>query len=455
MGAASQFGAAELYAAQQEGLWLRSYRFWRPPDLTLVEAFGVIALDLLAFTSQDGRERAAYQVALEVRDSTGIVLLKREWRNAVEIPALAEASRQRATTAEYVQFQLKPGRYRMQMEVRDSASGRGWTAAAEIVASSTPMAGSDLVVAGVVEQVAEGEEPPAAAIRRGELAVTPNFTGALTPEHADVSLFAEVYRASPSPDTANVRVIVAGVGRPFRQALPPLRRIFPVGGGAETLRAKLTGLPLGEYQLTFEAAFPTDTVRLSHRIEMLPAGAGQVALRIATPYQGLSEAALDSLFSPMRYLATPNEQRTYWSLPDGEAKRRFLVQFWEARAAELGADPDSLRLEFAERVEYADRQLRPSRPGQRGVAGWQTDRGRIHVTYGAPAERYVESQRQAQRNPWEVWKYTTGRGDKYVFWDRTGLGDFQLVFSTNREEPGIPDWQRLFTPEALRFITQF
>lgn len=457
LGAAGLFGTSPnaVAALAQDSVALRVYRFWRPPDLTLVEAFGVVPLEVLSFQPADGRERAPYRMALEVRDSTGLVLIRREWRNAVEVPALTAASRQRTATAERVQFQVRPGRYELRAEVEDSATGRIWAARERIVARHGSLPASDLVVAGAVESLAEGALEPPGAIRRGQLAIMPNFTGALTPERSEVTLFAELYRGGASADTARVRVIVEGVGRPFRQELPALLHAFPPGGGAETLRANLAGLPTGRYQLTLEAAFASDTVQVSHEIRMLPAGAGQVAVRAVSPYEGLAEQALDSLFDPMRYVATPNEQRTYWSLPDAKAKAAFLQRFWATRAAELGAEADALRLEFQERVEYANRQFRPPRPGQRGVLGWQTDRGRIYVTYGPPAERYSETQRQEQRNPWEVWRYITGRGDKYVFWDRTGFGDFQLVYSTNRDEPGIPDWQRLFTEEALRFIAQF
>lgn len=455
-GAAGLFGEPAALLAQAQRPVLRIYRFWRPPDLTLIEVFGVIPLELLSFRPVDGRNRAAYRASFEVSDSSGLVLIRREWRNVVEIPSLTAASRQRATTSEHVQFQLKPGRYEIGLELEDSVSGRSWSARAPVEANRSPMPASDLVVAGAVERLKEGAPDPAGAIRRGNLAIVPNFTGALVPESGPVVLFAEVYRPAERPDTARVTVVVEGVSRTFRQELPSLTRVFPPGGGVETLRANLSGLPTGVYQVTVRAAFTEDTLRLSHLVEMLPAGAGRVALEAPTPYDGLQEAQLDSIFEPLRSVATPNEQEAYWSLPDAEAKRRFLVQFWEERAVRLGTSPDSLRLEFEERVQYANRQFRPPRPGQKGVMGWQTDRGRIDIAYGPPAERYVEAQRQAQRsNPWEVWKYITSRGDKYVFLDRTGFGDFQLVYSTNRDEPGLPDWERLFTSEALRFIRQF
>lgn len=455
-GAASLFGGSAALLAQAQRPVLRIYRFWRAPDLTLVEVFGVIPLELLSFQPLDGRDRAAYRASFEVSDSSGLVLLRREWRNAVEIPSLTVASRQRATTSEHVQFQLKPGHYEIGLELEDSANGRRWSASAAVEASSSPLPASDLVVASTVERLEQGAPEPAGAIRRGTLAVVPNFSGALVPESGPVALFAEVYRPGERPDTARITVVVEGVGRAFRQELPSLTRVFPPGGGVETLRANLSGLPVGVYQLTVRAAFAQDTLQLTHPVEMLPAGAGRMALEAPTPYDGLAEAQLDSIFEPLRYVATPNEQDAYWSLPDADAKRRFLAAFWEERAVRMGTSPDSLRLEFEERVGYANRQFRPPRPGQKGVMGWQTDRGRVYITYGPPAERYVEAQRQAQRsNPWEVWKYITGRGDKYVFLDRTGFGDFQLVYSTNRDEPGLPDWERLFTSEALRFIRQF
>ena len=45
----------------------------------------------------------------------------------------------------------------------------------------------------------------------------------------------------------------------------------------------------------------------------------------------------------------------------------------------------------------------------------------------------------------ELWQYTTGRGDRFVFFDRTGFRDFELVYSTDRNEVGIPGYESYFS----------
>ncbi len=44
----------------------------------------------------------------------------------------------------------------------------------------------------------------------------------------------------------------------------------------------------------------------------------------------------------------------------------------------------------------------------------------------------------ASPRAFEVWKYTRDRGYYYVFLDRNGMGDYTLVATNDRREPGLP-----------------
>ena len=60
-----------------------------------------------------------------------------------------------------------------------------------------------------------------------------------------------------------------------------------------------------------------------------------------------------------------------------------------------------------------------------------------------------------QSNPWEAWKYTQNRALKYVFYDQTRLGNFQLVYTDDRKEKGMPGWERLVGQDAVDEIARF
>ena len=188
-----------------------------------------------------------------------------------------------------------------------------------------------------------------------------------------------------------------------------------------------------------------ETLVLQHGLQMLPPGAGVMATASTMPYADATSEQLDSIFDPMRLIAARGEMETFESLTSADAKRRFIARFWEQRAAGAGMTYDAILEDWHSRLDYANTHFRPQAPGQKIRGGWQTDRGRIYVKYGPPNERYTSGQTDTQEiKACEAWQYTGGRGDRYIFWDRSGFGDFELVFSTDRDEPGIPGAEQLY-----------
>ena len=57
--------------------------------------------------------------------------------------------------------------------------------------------------------------------------------------------------------------------------------------------------------------------------------------------------------------------------------------------------------------------------------------------------------------PWEVWRYTTGRGNKYLFVDETGFGNWALVFTNNVREPTRSGWETLILEMDVRRVEAF
>lgn len=452
MAAALLFAAAAplAAAAQQRELSLHAYRFWREPDLTLVEVFASIPLAFLPLERTGATERAEYSAVLTVTDASGLQLTKQEWQDTVEVPAMSDVSLARASTTEHFTFQLKPGQYTVSLEVR--AGDRNATATHAIEAYTAEPEHSDLVIAAALNRLAEDVAPAPEALVRGTLEVLPNVEGVITTERPGLGLYAEIYRNASTPDSAEVWLEIRGDGRAFRYATPKQARVYPAGAGSEAFALNLAGLPPGRYRLGLTIDLAEDSLVIEHPLEVLAPGAGVVAMADEIPYQGLNVEQLDSIFQPMKYIASPSESNAYEVLRDADAKRRFIAKFWQDRAGIGGMTAQQLRLDFEDRVAFAERNFFSP---VRDRSGWRSDRGRILLRFGTPAQQFNETERQGQYNPWQVWKYSTGRGDKFVFLDRSGFGDFELVFSTAREEPTQPDWERFFSQEALEFIRSY
>jgi hypothetical protein len=77
-----------------------------------------------------------------------------------------------------------------------------------------------------------------------------------------------------------------------------------------------------------------------------------------------------------------------------------------------------------------------------GRDGWQTDRGRVYLLYAEPddVQRFPSSD---NGKPYEIWNYNQiESGVVFVFIDRNGFGDYQLVHSTKRGELQDESWQK-------------
>ena len=434
------------FAGAQEPLSLHAYRFWRPPDNTLVEAYARIPLGLLSFERAGEQDVAAYSAAFEVVDAQGLTLTRQAWEDTVAVPAMG-SSRSRASTTEHLTFQVKPGRYGLRLEVTNPTTGQVWRTESQIEAYNQSPAMSDLVLGGdLVRLDPDSAQGASGAIVRGELAVLPNLEGVISMERPTLAIYSEVYRlGAENPDSASVWIDLSGVGREFSYRTNPQTRIYPAGIGSEAFALSLAGLPPGEYQLALTVDMGPDTLVAQHRLAMLPPGSGIIATSGVLPFPDASNEQLDSIFSAMKAIASPAEMDMWERLTSADAKRRYIARFWEARAGSSGMTASDLMEDFSQRMQYASVQFRPS-SRRTDRAGWETDRGRIYIKYGPPAERYTSGQTDSQEvKACEAWQYTGGRGDRYIFWDRSGFGDFELVFSTDREEPGLPNMQNQFS----------
>jgi GWxTD domain-containing protein len=165
----------------------------------------------------------------------------------------------------------------------------------------------------------------------------------------------------------------------------------------------------------------------------------------------MSEAQLDTLYAPLIYLMSSDEQGIYSTLTV-EGKRTFLRRFW-ARRDPTPATPDNeVMAAFYSRIAEANRRYREG--GAAEIPGWRTDRGKIFIKYGPPNEVMQRPQAGATL-PYEVWKYTQGRALKYVFMDFTQFGNYALIWTDDRREPSRPNWQSLLGPEAVEDVQRF
>ena len=148
---------------------------------------------------------------------------------------------------------------------------------------------------------------------------------------------------------------------------------------------------------------------------------------------------LDNEFSSLTYIITRSEKKAYNKLSSLDEKVKFLAEFWDKRDSDLQTPLNEGREEYLSRVEYA------SRFDIGMKKGWQTDRGRIIITYGE-ADEYVREFGDINTIPHETWYYNNIQGGVSFVFAATGGGqEYRLIHSTHRNELQNHNWLDLIT----------
>jgi GWxTD domain-containing protein len=147
--------------------------------------------------------------------------------------------------------------------------------------------------------------------------------------------------------------------------------------------------------------------------------------RTVPPADAASSAYQKWLNEDVVYLISDVERETFHRLSTDEERQMFIEQFWQRREAlrPPGA-PRSAREEHYRRISYANARFAS------GIPGWRTDRGRIYITQGPPAEIESHPSGHAGSPPFEIWRYREIAGGRaaqsFTFADIDNTGEYRL-----------------------------
>lgn len=425
-------------------------RFYQAGLGTTVEGFCRVPFALLERVEGGGNAFASYRVTLVVRDSTGLALTEQSWTQLVPAQVLRVAG---ASSVEQFRFAVPGGRYRVEVGVVDSASGRVERGSTEVIGFGEAPLVSDVLLSSAMRPAGDSTVvPEAGEFARGGFLITAQPEPVLTPSQSRLFYYVELYPGREVQLSLVARVLAAD-GREIVASAPSTSALPPAGVAASGL--DLTGLPPGRYQLRLDATFPDTTVSRSAAFEMAgfetEAAIASAVGRATDAFAQLTEDALDTLYRPLVYLMEAGERGIYEDL-SVEGKRNYLRQFWGRRDPSPGTPGNEAQDQFYRLIAEANRLFREG--GAAEVPGWRTDRGRIFARYGEPDELLRRPQ-SGSTKPYEAWKYTRGRLRKFVFLDETGLGNYVLIYTDERREPSRANWRELLGPEAAEDVDRF
>ena len=455
---ASVAGPGELPGQPDTDLILRAVRSYRAEGgRTEVNAFVQVPYLLMQPTTSGPEGRLSYRVEVRVTDSTGLKLLEQSWQNQ----ATAALRRPDAFAVDMVRFSLAPGRYRLEVAVVDSVSGRRAATGVDLEGFATAPAASDLLLSPQIRPTAAGDTVPRPAeLRWGQMLVSAAARLDLTPLRPTAYYLLEAYSPTQASGTLRLRVADSTGKSLITTAETPVQ--VPMGGGVLKGQLDLTGLPPGTYDMVAALELSGKTVERAADFTM--AGLDEtlekdVVRREAAKatdegyFEAMSEEQLEQAKEPLVIVAQSGELSKWSKDLSLRAKRRFLVDFWKRRDQTPGTPVNEARQVFYEWVAYADKNF--GEKGRVSAPGWRTDRGRIYVKFGSPDEQ-LDRVQAGRAVPYQVWRYRRGRDRYYVFADRSnGIGIYQLVHSNDVKEIGLPNWREIVTQEGVADIGRF
>lgn len=159
---------------------------------------------------------------------------------------------------------------------------------------------------------------------------------------------------------------------------------------------------------------------------------------LTSTYAVMSTEELGVNLAHADILANSQEQSTMGSLDSDDAKRSFLVSFWEDRDPNPATGVNEARRKFYSRLDYVRDNFR-----EPGREPYETDRGRAYLKYGPPVD--INRQQFGQNTvPYEAWTYENIPGEgrsEFVFADRFRSGQYDQIYSSVSGEPSLPNWE--------------
>src|SRR5579864_5629777 len=158
----------------------------------------------------------------------------------------------------------------------------------------------------------------------------------------------------------------------------------------------------------------------------------------------LDNAYRQWLTEDVTYIITPEERNAFLQLDTNEEREQFIEQFWLRRSSNPDLPDNDFKEEHYRRIAYANEHYAS------GIPGWKTDRGRMYIMWGPPAEieshptggtydrPMEEGGGSTSTYPWETWRwrYLEGIGENVIleFVDPSGSGEYHMTMDPSEKD---------------------
>ena len=390
-------------------------------SLSRLDVYTALPYSSLRFLKEGNAFVANYEVGAEVyafsKENRNPVLKETEiWDGSVSVSDFASTQSGKLINYSSESFLLPAGRYLVKITIKDKVTQQIFDT--ELITEVRDFSG-DVSVSNLI------------LVNDYDLAtqsITPVVTDRVFTDDASFKVFYELYANTEHA----VRVQFELIRTQKSRGLPFLRWFTRRGqddsSGEITYRSErplrlvegrlpslleipINGFEVGEYKLR--------VVVEDEQGEALDIVESAITLEFSdrAEYQGRD---IDDAIAQLKYIAKPRQLKEIRSAKTKQERQQRFLEFWEKRDPTPGTPENEHMEEYYVRIDYANRHYSGLN------SGWETDRGLTLVLYGEPDEVDRNTLDAEFSQPYEVWYYHR-IGRRFIFLDRSGAGNFELI----------------------------
>lgn len=366
-----------------------------------VDVYVSFANDILQFIKErQGHFSARYDLFVSIFDKKGNHIREKSARDKILVNSFEETNKRSLTNNHRLSFELVPGKYKLSLNLTDYDTQKSLRREKELEIKGfgvEELSLSEIVFADEVKL------DSAKNVRQIIPNLDRNFTN-------PKSLFWAYFEIYPVQKQKELRVVYTIFDAAERAIVREEKTVDAVKNITPFLLdlSKYVNTP-GRYTLIINVGENDSRV-----VERAKFSANWSNFEI-------SKMNINTAISALKEFI-PSKEFKFLEDASDSSKEQWFVDYWKERDPTPNTEENELRIEFYRRVDFANNYFTVNAMDKEG---WKTDRGNIYIKYGPPTdvERHLD---ELNLPPYEIWYYENLERT-FVFEDRSGIGDFQLV----------------------------
>ena len=412
-------------------------------DMVHLEIYLLVSRTEFEFIEEEGRYKSTHEIDVQllINDS----LIARDSWNRIDRTDDPNSVLPTQLLPDFSEFILQSGIYSLIVTYTDKNTGISGVRQREIVLKD--FEGSELLISGLQLATDIKQAEKEGIFTKYGRDVIPNAASVYGLEIPVLYFYCEIYNFATmeGKELSDYQIEYSVTDLNGKELITPNPKVHKKPGDSSIemgglsvislkskgyyFRIKVTDLETGSIATRSKKFFVYRPGDMQDLADVYDSNASGTDGYIESIYSEMTLKELDDEWEKMKILAV-KEEKTLYDGSDEAGRRQVLLKYWLAREGVISRD------EFMERANTAKQQWSGLRPG------WRTDRGRVLITYGEPDEKEREPH-SINTRPFVIWRYFGLEGGvEFVFVDKQGFSDYELVHSDARNELQDYNWTR-------------